>query len=119
MDIIKLTVNTDKTKYLFLKTPNKTNINVTYNHRTIERVPETTYLGVIINQQIDWKQHIVHVQSKTSAIADLLRRITIHSPKNKNKKFIILPIPQQTYIWHISMVLHFPIDNYSSSNSTK
>ena len=61
----KLTVNFANTKYL-LFTPRKNNFSVAntsfkvhFRNNTIEKVSSIGFLGVIINENLSWKEHMI------------------------------------------------------------
>ena len=59
----KLFFNSDKTKYLLFRTPNsKTrpiNLFSTFRGCNIEKVSSLKLLGVIVNEHLSWKEHIM------------------------------------------------------------
>ena len=66
----KLTVNSAKTKYL-LFTPKKSNSSVAntsfkvhFRNNTIEKVLSIRFLGVIINENLSWKEHMNMIKQK-------------------------------------------------------
>lgn len=86
MDKNKLTINTEKTKYIIFKIPDSTVTTIKYNNDIIERVHDTKYLGVSIDQKLNWKIHIKNIKSKTSAIAGIFRRIAPYVPHHVKKQ---------------------------------
>lgn len=67
----RLTVNVEKTKYMVIygthKAPNDldTRIKITYNGRQLSRVEKYTYLGLIIDDKLAFKDHINQLVSKS------------------------------------------------------
>ena len=66
----KLTVNSAKTKYL-LFTPKKSNYSVSntslevhLRNNTIEKVSSIRFLGLIINKNLSWKEHMNMIKRK-------------------------------------------------------
>ena len=65
----KLSLNIDKTHFILFKTKGKiitNNCKVYMNHQEISVVNSTKVLGVIINNQLNWKNHLVHICTKLS-----------------------------------------------------
>lgn len=64
----KLTLNLDKTQYMvFHRAKRKTfDINIKINDCVIEQVIYTKFLGVIIDNRLDWTNHISYISSKLS-----------------------------------------------------
>ena len=76
----KLTVNSAKTKYL-LFTPRKSNYSVSntsfevhFRNNTIEKVSLIRFLGVIINENLSWKEHMNIIKRKIcSSLGSIMR----------------------------------------------
>ena len=65
----KLTINVSKTKYNSFKTKNKqavTDKSVGIGNEQLERVRCTRFLGVYINENLSWVDHIAHLRKKIS-----------------------------------------------------
>lgn len=62
-----LKINLDKTKYILFKQKNKKInqvINICLNGVNLENVNQIKYLGLILDQNINWNAHIDHLRSK-------------------------------------------------------
>lgn len=81
----KLTINTDKTKYMIFR--NKIPTQILYNGTELESVPTIKYLGVIIDDELSWKQHMIAVKNKTAPIAGICRRVANYIPHNVKRQF--------------------------------
>ena len=76
----KLTVNSAKTKYL-LFTPRKSNCSISntsfevyFRNNTIEKVSSIRFLGVIINENLSWKEHMNMIKQKIrSSLGSIMR----------------------------------------------
>ena len=68
LKVNKLSLNIKKTKYmLFTKKRNYVDsINIEIEGQSIDETGSTKFLGVIIDKQLNWKEHISHVTSKVS-----------------------------------------------------
>ena len=63
----KLSLNLQKTNYIDFSTNNSgSTIQIAINGSNIEKVNSTKYLGVYIDQHLNWKDHIAYVSSKLS-----------------------------------------------------
>ena len=58
----KLSLNVSKTNFMVFSNRNIVcNVNITINNCVIERVHSTKFLGVIIDEKLNWKEHIQKV----------------------------------------------------------
>ena len=65
----KLSVNLKKSKFMIFRPRQKRqilDINLEINHRATERVKETVFWGVILDETFSWKPHIANVARKIS-----------------------------------------------------
>ena len=65
----KLSLNIDKTHFIIFKNKSKkitNNHKVYMNNREISEVKSTKFLGVLINNQLNWKNHLDHICTKVS-----------------------------------------------------
>ena len=61
----KLSLNITKTNYIiFCKTKYKDNIQISIGNKLIDKVNETKFLGVIIDDQLNWHSHIKPIVTK-------------------------------------------------------
>ena len=77
MQANKLTVNYKKTKYMILSKVHKSAINIklTMFNNCLERVQEIKYLGVIFNDELNWKSHIEYIRIKISRAYYIMTKI--------------------------------------------
>ena len=74
----KLFLNYDKTKYVIFRTRNKRvpeEIPIFIEQTKLERVHTVKFLGVFINEFLDWKYHIDNVSSKISRNIGILLKL--------------------------------------------
>ena len=72
----KLSLNISKTNYMiFCSKSIPNNINIRINDRVIERVPYTKFLGVIVDEKLNWKEHISKVKNKTSKSLAIINKV--------------------------------------------
>ena len=68
LNINKLSLNTDKTKYIIfsIKTQVKDMPDVTIGANVVERVKSIKFLEVIIDENVSWTEHIYYIKNKIS-----------------------------------------------------
>jgi len=84
----KLSLNIDKTKYMIFEPKKILNrkycklvmqdynqLNIYIHDTQLERVNNTKFLGVTVDSELNWKQHITSVENKLSSIIGILYRI--------------------------------------------
>ena len=72
----KLEVNTKKTKVMVFRksTKSKIGMNWWYNREKLEIVKEFIYLGVLVQENLKWKNHQEHVVRKANRVIGLMRK---------------------------------------------
>lgn len=85
MDQHKLTVNTAKTKYMLFNTPKETTLNVYYNSQQIELVEMFKYLGVWLDRELKWTEHINMLSKKLAQTAGVFRKISYLIPERTKR----------------------------------
>ena len=73
----RLVLNEVKTKVMFFGTKQKLfgDINIQLHGKQVERVQKFSYLGVMLDEQISWKEHTEKICKKVSKRLGLLSRI--------------------------------------------
>ena len=100
----KLSLNESKTKFMLFggKTTN-IEVKLNLNNVEIERVYETKFLGVIIDDKVCWKPHIKYVKQKLSKSISILYKTRDLLNKNcLHLLYFSLVMPYMTYcaeIW--------------------
>jgi hypothetical protein len=84
-NVNKLSINTAKTKYILFHQKHR-NINLENHHicingTRIEHVPNMKFLGVIIDQNLSWKNHVDHICRKIGKALGVLHRIRHQVPE--------------------------------------
>ena len=76
LDYNKLKVNIDKTKYMVFKQKNKhiQELNIRIKDTSISRVNKIKYLGLIIDENLNWQEHINMITSKTASMVAAVYR---------------------------------------------
>ena len=71
----KLSLNVSKTNFMvFSNTRKVENVEITINNTAITRVNSTKFLGVIIDEKLNWKEQIKSVRAKLSKSMFMLNR---------------------------------------------
>ena len=67
LKVNKLTLNINKTIcMIFSKRHNHADVSIKLEGKLITRVSQTKFLGVIINDKLNWKAHISYISAKLS-----------------------------------------------------
>ena len=95
----KLTLNVSKSKFMLIGGPKKlsyfSEVALSINDRRLDRVNSYKYLGVIINENLTWTDHIENLRSKVLQRLGLLRRIKFFLPRDIREllvKSTIIPL---------------------------
>ena len=81
----KLSLNISKTKFMIFHHPNKLipqNLQIKINETFIERVSEFCFLGLVLNENLNWKTHVDKISNKISKYTGILNRLKHFLPKN-------------------------------------
>ena len=74
-DINKLSLNVTKTNYMcFSNSKMSCNFHITIHNHIIDRVSVTKFLGVLIDEKFNWKQHIDMVRNKLCKTISVITR---------------------------------------------
>ena len=91
-------MNVDKSKTMLFHKRRKVNpINMKIDHITIERVSQFSFLGIMIDENITWKNHVNMITNKLSKIIGILHRLKFIYPKH-----ILLTIYNCLFILHVN-----------------
>ncbi len=108
---IRLTLNTEKTKFIIFGNKNKLgnvgNVELTMNNERIERVTSFKYLGIIMDDILSFEQHIDHLYKKCCQKLGAIGKVR----DCLNKK-----LPLQLYKSLVSPHLHYGDVIYMSAN---
>lgn len=113
-----LSINVEKTNYIIFEMKNQfnnidlNNLNIVINNTQLNRVKNITYLGLEIDNKLNWNQHINHVKSKINSTSYALRRLSY-----------ILPERAKWFFFHSCIMSHIsylnPIWNIASLNAVE
>ena len=76
----KLSLNIDKTQYMIFRTSNRKHIKPTkleINDNAIKQVSSTTFLGITIDNKLNWAEHINQVKCKISKGVGIINKAKI------------------------------------------
>jgi hypothetical protein len=79
----KLTINFNNNSHM-------PKIEIAYDNKQITTISNTKFLGVYIDDGINWECHIEYVGSKLSTVCYMMRAIKPYTSINTMEKFIIL-----------------------------
>ena len=109
----RLAVNTNKTKYVVFSNRGSVSVSpVSFGGDIIEQVDCTKFLGMYIDQNLTFSQHIDHVASKVSKTIGMLRRLNSFLPSYilKNIYFSLL----HPYFMYGSVIYMNTSDHYTN-----
>ena len=78
LNVNKLSLNTTKTKVILLRSPNKKPsqiIKINICGKNIEQVKTATFLGIIIDECLTWKDHIAKVTKKIVRASGIIAKM--------------------------------------------
>ena len=109
----KLTVNLDKTCYTIFKSRNKKipgYLNsVQIENAIVKKVPSAKYLGVILDENLDWKEHIANINKSLIKTSNSFKIIKHQVPKLD--KIIV-------YYAYIYSKIQYGIEVYGRASNT-
>ena len=84
-----LHINLKKSKYMVFQPPRGAfddYFTIRYSNLALERVSEIKFLGLIVNEKLDWSPHISKVSRKLSSITGVLYNLRNYIPQDQNLK---------------------------------
>ncbi len=99
-DVNKLSLNIKRTKFMVFGNLNESDCNVKLKICNVdtERVSETKFLGVVIDQKLTWKQHIEYIKGKISkSLAILYKSRNVLNSKALHLIYNSLIVPYISY----------------------
>jgi hypothetical protein len=108
----KLSLNVEKTKYIVFHRPRATapQVHLRINGTELERVKNFKFLGLTINENMTWKDHITNIKIKISKTIGVMHKLKYIVPKE-----ILLTLYHSLILPH----LHFQIISWGKSNIDK
>lgn len=109
-----LSINAKKTNFIIFNNrqchSDDFNFKIFYDNEEISRVNDVIYLGLRINNKLNWHSHIDHVRSKISSLIGALRRGVHVLPRSSLIKI---------YFAHIYTHIKFMLNIYSNGPKYK
>ncbi|CAL4149190.1 unnamed protein product, partial [Meganyctiphanes norvegica] len=107
----KLIINLNKTHLmLFTNRKRPQSISITANGQIINEVTETKFLGVILDNKLNWNAHINYISKKISKSVSILKMLKFTFPSNILKSlYHSLIYPYYTYcnlVWGCASNIH-------------
>ena len=96
----KLSLNISKTKFIIFHTSNKENTYIPIieiNNLKIDRVGKFNFLGVILDENLNWKDHINKISTKISRVTGILCKM-----KHSMPPFILKTIYNSLIVPHLT-----------------
>jgi hypothetical protein len=95
----KLTLNTDKTCYTIFSNSKKAPlVNLLLNGSSIEYVKESKYLGMYLDEKLNWKYNIAHICSKLNQLSGAFRYLADYiKPDNIRQIYYAYVFPYIKY----------------------
>uniref|UniRef100_A0A672FN99 Reverse transcriptase domain-containing protein n=1 Tax=Salarias fasciatus TaxID=181472 RepID=A0A672FN99_SALFA len=98
LDRNKLSLNLGKTKLMVFGNMGTNDVEIKLDDKIIEKVNEIKFLGVLIDDKINWKSHISHVQRKVSRSISVINKAKHDLNKNSLRiLYCSLVLPYFTY----------------------
>ena len=106
LNVNRLSLNTAKTKLILFRSRNKKSkheLKISINNESIKRVEKITFLGIVIDEFLTWRDHIDLIAKKIIKCAAIISRIRHFTNLNSLKLiYYALVYPYLTYgnlIW--------------------
>ena len=80
----KLSLNIKKTNFMIFKTFKKENVIIeppSIDSKQLERLTQTSFLGVVLDQHLSWKPHISELATKIAKSAGVIFKCRFYLPK--------------------------------------
>ena len=108
----KLSLNSDKTKYMIFHRPKSTppNVKLKINGNDLEQVHTFKFLGLLLNENLTWTDHLQHIRIKISKSIGIINKLKHTLPK---------PILKTLYQTLILPHLNFQILNWGRDPSAE
>ena len=87
IDANYLHINLSKSKYMFFKPPRSKvntatdNFEVLYDNTCLQRVKSIKFLGVFIEESLNWSEHVNHIIKKVSKVNGVLYQLRKTAPR--------------------------------------
>ena len=78
LNVKRLSLNSAKTKLILFRSRNKKSrqeLKISINNESIKRVEKITFLGIVIDEFLTWRDHIDLIEKKIIKCAAIISRI--------------------------------------------
>ena len=88
LDQNKLSLNIEKSEFMLLGTRNRlnkineSNVDIRIKGMQLKRVKKCKHLGIIIDENLTWRDHIINIQKKTGTGLHMLKTVKQHVNKD-------------------------------------
>ena len=112
LKVNKLSLNIKKTHFMIFSSKNKPNPNVCINidGETIYETAKTKFLGVIIDNKLSWKDHILYISGKlargTGVLLKVRRYLTKEALISLYYSFVYLYLIYCNHVWGLACKTH-------------
>ena len=104
LEVNKLSLNISKTHYIIFtrQKAHASDISINVKNVAIDRVSHTKFLGVVIDEKLNWKYHIDHIRKKLSKCTGILIKARKYLPKECLRNlYFTFAYPYFTYCIHV------------------
>ena len=110
MNANRLTVNYTKTNYIIFTRSNiQKQFTITMDTHKLERVENTRYLGVQLDQKLNWNSHLKTVKSKLNSASYILSKL---------RHYLDVPSLKMVYYSLVYPSLNYCVTNWGGSPQT-
>ena len=115
LKVNKLTLNVDKTQcMLFTRKKCNTKLSIKIENSFITQVTKTKFLGIIIDEKLNWKDHILYISNKISKATGVIIKARMLGKKALLSLYYSLVYPYLTYccqVWGATYLYNIEILN--------
>lgn len=106
-----LRLNASKTSVVYYSTnPNKEQLRIVHGDTVITSMSSTSFLGVVVDERLDWRSHIDYLAAKISTFAFVLR--TLHDEISRE-------VALQTYYAHVNSRMSYGVILWGNSSEAE
>ena len=115
----KLLLNIDKTKFMYFQTSRKKHaynkINIKINSTIIEQVEAYKFLGVYVDDRLNWKTHLSEKAKQISRTVGVMNKLKFVIPQS-TLRIIYISLVESQFMYGISVWGKSDMSNYDRLN---
>ena len=115
----KLLLNIDKTKFMYFQTSRKKHaynkINIKINSTIIEQVEAYKFLGVYVDERLNWKTHLSEKAKQISRTVGVMNKLKFVIPQS-TLRIIYISLVESQFMYGISVWGKSDMSNYDRLN---